>query len=386
MQPYRNSKVLGLIMAASSVAVTGFCQDVNYAHGLDSSLGQLTKHAQSVVIGRIETITGVRGDKQTLLVTECTNIYGASIAPTNAFDATGWTETSEKPLQQGQLAILFVSSESFTDAADIFNSFRFDYQSRDAGEPIGADIEITGGGRGVIQEDGVFFSEALAAIHGYWSHLRKLPRDALGYAAFLSSLTTSRVDRVRDDANRDLRILIRYGDASFLKQLSQALFLNEQSKEYLNGILKWRESGSPRPVRDMQPTEADWNHWMDALGSTSRVTRLSALAEMLRPERREVVASSSARWHDKVLPLIESPEEDIRTYAAILLSYTSDKCAVGALINRLQSDEPYRRKAVWEALDQVVGDSCPRFDPDASREQREESIKQLRKWIESSAN
>lgn len=366
--------VVGLILV-----VPAYGQSESHAVGLESSIGQLTKLAKSVVLARVDVLPAAVGESHRLRLTECSTIAGEQAPATSELNTGDWLETDS--IRRDKPTIVFLASSPF--ARVDLDAFRFDYQA-----PVsdGPPQYLVGGMRGMIQMDASSVPDISKVITNYWTYLRQVPRDVMGYAVFLSSLATSSVERVRDDAGHDMKFLIRYGDPSFLKQLAATVPLSRQSKGYLDEILKWKEDGSPLAVRDVRPAEADWLRWLSALDSTSHVTRLSALAEMLRPERREVVAQSSERWHGKVLSLIESPDEQVRTYAAILLSYVSDKRALNVLIDGLQAEALYRRQAAWDALERVGGRSCPRFSPDAPREQREESVKQLRKWFDGRAN
>lgn len=351
-----------------------FGQETNLAHGLESSLGQLCKRAHVVVSGQLDGVGTNQEGEIIVRMSSCSNILGAPVSGLSSYILGQFADDRE--LSPGRQAVVFLSSTAF----DAFNAdaYRFDYQAPKA---EGTSCFVVGGTRGIIQEDAASIGEVIEALAGYWSLLHSPSRDPIAYASFLSSLKTSSVERVRTDAQRDLRLLIRFADIQTLRQIAKDLTSSGESRTYLDSILRWKEQGMPITVRDWEPTKADWDVWMSALSSTSAVDRLRALAEMSRPERRESVYSESTRWHDKVVPLLQDSDEGVRLSSALLLSNMSDNRAWEVLVDMLRSTEVYRRRDAWKELVRASDGACPPFDPDAAPAQRDQSFAQLKVWV-----
>lgn len=350
------------------------CEEVNYTHYLESSLGQLCKLAKAVVFGDLVGLATNQEGEIIVRMAGCSNFLGAPVSAESAFVVGKWVDVRE--IKLGQPALVFISTATFNP----FNSdaFHFDYHA-----PQTDDVPtyVIGGDRGILQGDHASLASVSAASARYWSFLRSNQHDELAYAAFLSELTTSSVERIRADAQRDWRLLIRFADIPTMQRFAKALPEDTQLAAYFDKILRWKEEGMPVATRDRKPTEADWNFWMSALGSTAMVDRIHALAEMYRPERHDSVYGALARWHEKVLPLLEDSDEGVRLSAALLLSGASDKRAWPVLVDGLQSNESYRRQAAWNELLRASGGGCPSFDPDAPPSQREQSIARLKDWV-----
>jgi len=372
------TKALTVLIFCSIAASNVLGEGVNYAHGLESSLGQLCKLAQTVVSGHLVGVETNQDEEIIVRVTGCSNVLGAPISADSAFVVGKWVDVEE--IRPGQSALVFVSPTRF----DAFNSdvFRFDHQ---IAQPLAPSVYVVGGTRGVVQGDDATLAAVRTASAGYWPFFRTMPRDTVAYASFLSGLTTSGVERVRTDAERDLRLLVRFADIPALQQIQQVIPPDTETRSYFDAMFRWKEKGMPVSVRDWTPAEADWELWMSALASSATVDRIHALAEMLRPERREAVNGAVTRWRDKVLPLLHDSDEGVRLSSALLLSGASDKRAWPVLVDGLQSDQVYWRRDVWKEVQRASGGACPAFDPTALPAEREQSITRLKDWIKSRA-
>ena len=353
------------------------------ARGVDSSLGQLTKRAQAVVVGEVVAIETNETGGISIRLQEAHSILGVTVSPVVTFELG----TAARPyLAVGDRVLAFVSSEKFD--AENFQSFRFDYY-----EELRDDKPryVMAGLRGLIAGDDSSVAGASEVVSGYWQQLREEPRNPFEYAAFLNDLLTNGIgqlqigvenDRIRVDAESDLRILVRYSDIPTIERLLRDEAFPPHIHAHIERILQWKVDGEPRVVRDWQPTDDDWIRWISLLESESRADNLAALAELSQPERRDAVLQSIERWQEGVAALLGSSEDDVRIWAAVLLSSASDERALIPLVGGLQSDVDYRRKAAWEALEQMSEGDAPSFDPDASPEVRRQAIERIKEWAE----
>jgi|GEM_PF-3195225 len=369
--------ILGLLL------VEAFALQASYARGLDSTLGQLTKRAQAVVVGEVVAVDTNETGRISIRLQEAQSILGVAISPVVTFEL----DTTARPyLGIGNSVLAFVSSEKFN--AENFHSFRFDYYET---FPDENPRYVMAGLRGLIAGEKAIVTEAATVVSRYWQQLREGPRNPFVYAAFLNDLITSdvghvridtEIDRIRIDAESDLRILVRYSDIPTIEQLLRKHSFPPHIHAHIERILQWKMDGEPHVIRDWQPTDADWIRWMSLLHSESRADKLAALAELSQPERRDAVLQSIERWQEGVAVLLQSTEDDVRLWAAVLLSSASDERALIPLVGGLQSDVDYRRKAAWEALERISGGAAPPFDPDASPEIRKQAIERIKEWAE----
>lgn len=360
-------------------AIDASAQTEILANGLESSLGQLCKRSQSIFAGRISLVTATN-DGVTIGLIGCSNLWGVSVALTNLVLADGSFRTNGELLPTlAQNVVVFASPIPF-DPANL-QAYRWSYEehfpANTAMEPV---LYTVGGIRGVIALDQTSEQTLMTSIGHYWQQLRGPTRSFDTYVSFLTSAQTSTVERVSQDARRDLMLLIRFADIPTLRELSQKGLLNEEGRTYLEKILTWKEKGEPANVRDMTPKDEDLIAWRQALGEGTDSMLLHALTEMLMSERRSWIESKSTIWHEDVANLLSNKNPTVRGLSALLLNAVHDDRALPVLIEMLRSDDVDWRSAAWKELKVKCGDNVS-FDPNALSVAREESVKAVENWF-----
>jgi len=310
----------------------------------------------------------------------CSNLWGVSVAAKNRVFANGSFGNDGDPVPDPGQTVLVFASPTRLDPMN-FKAFRWDYAERFAETgSVDAVLFVAGGLRGVIVLESSSGAESLTAVSKYWSHLRGTAHDFEKYAGFLTCIQTSAVERVRQDARCDLRLLIRFADKPTLRDLRQKGLLNEEGRAYLEKILAWKEKGEPKNVRDLTPKATDMAAWMQALREGTDSTRLHALAEMIIPERRSWLEKNSDSWREDVANLMSNRNSAVKGLSAILLSHVGDARAVHVLLEMLRNEDVYCRRAAWKELEARCGASVS-FDPDALPAAREESVRNVENWF-----
>lgn len=367
---------LSFFLASATAAPA---QTETLADGLESSLGQLCKRSQSIFAGKISSLTATNNGVAIGLV-GCSNLWGASVAVTNQVLADGSFRTDGESVPTlAQNVVVFASPIPFDPAN--FQAYRWSYEAhfpeKAATEPV---LHAVGGTRGIIALDKTSELTLINSIGHYWEQLRGTARSFDTYASFLTSAQTSTVERVRQDARRDLMLLIRFADKPTLRELRQKGLLNEEGRAYLEKILTWKEKGEPTNVRDMTPKDEDLTAWRQALREGTDSTRLHALTEMLMSERRPWIESKSTLWREDVANLLSNKNPTVRGLVALLLNYVRDDRAIPVLIEMLMSDDVDWRRTAWKELKVKCGAGVS-FDPDALPVVRDESVGTVENWF-----
>lgn len=359
-------------------------QTETLADGLESSLGQLCKRSQSIFVGKISSVT-VTNNGVAIGLIGCSNLWGASLAVTNRVFADGSFRADGEPVPTlAQNVVVFAAPIPFAPAN--FQAYRWSYKEP---FPEKADAEgvlyVVGGTRGIIPLDKAAELPLITAIGHYWEQLRGSARGFEAYASFLTSAQTSTVERVRQDARRDLMLLIRFADKPTLRELRKKGLLNEEGRAYLEKILTWKEKGEPANVRDLTPKDEDLIVWRRALREGTDSTRLHALTEMLMSERRPWIERKSTRWREDVADLLSNKNPTVRGLSALLLNSVRDDRAIPVLIEMMRSDDVDWRRTAWKELKVKCGGDVS-FDPDALPVAREESVRTVENWFKNHRN
>jgi hypothetical protein len=355
----------------------------------ESTFGQLVKRAQSVVVGNMSAVTTNETGVILIHLRDCSSIHGAPVPADATFELGPARLLGRMPLPIGQPIVAFASSLEFN--WENFESFRFDYRES---FPERAPQFILAGARGLTHGNRSAIDQTLTVIRQYWNHLREEPRDALSYAAFLITLLAEdsseppvdpHDDRIRFDARSDLRFLIRYAEIDQIRLILNLEPMEAGTRAYAERILQWKIDGEPTPDHRHQPSDENFRRSLLLLKTGSRSQKLGVLADLMSPRRMEWALRHADIWLATVVRLLESPEEDVRLWSAVLLSHLNDRRCIPPLTEALQSKIGYRRKAAWEALERVSNGAVPSFDPDGPPNERREAIKRIMTWLKTNA-
>ncbi len=183
-------------------------QDKPFA--LLGSVGQQVKLCNLIVVGRATAVKRPEdvSDTEPIVVTISveTNVFGTAPRKKVQVRLSGW-DAERAVYRKGDRFLVFLSMTNYT-VNTFVNVGHFDFDiSRKKGEAVTRPV-VFYGGRAMIRLDNVETErEVLAAVNGYLACLRKGIRDADKYYSMLREFVRSPVERIREDARSDLRLI-----------------------------------------------------------------------------------------------------------------------------------------------------------------------------------
>lgn len=280
--------------------------------------------------------------------------------------------------QQGEEVILFLSRK-WIDPNLVYYSFdrvdEFeDYKQLD-------EWVVVGGRRGMLTGNEVILDDLENVIRQYDKHLRK-PIDIKRYVYFLAEMREYPNDRVIMDAwGYDWYRTIISGEWQDARQ--EIL----EADDLPEAIIRWREMARERSAaslrtRSREEVEATFeeHEWWDAIRSGDK-DRIRHAFRLLGNYASHELELYQDLWREDMMDLLESPDADIRVWAASRLVRISEKSAIPVLIQALRSERRVRRSASSIELRRYTGQNIP-FDPDAPTDARERMVKAWEEWWE----
>jgi hypothetical protein len=224
----------------------------------DSSLGQLCKVSDRVIVGQVQDVATVSTNSLASTEDPFLNLEASEgllwqltvkpeqelIGVKQSRMAVAWLPVirSVKSVPKtGDRVVVFISTNSIYYLPHEVRDWDFDRVGAEArGKKWKRDV-VAGYDRGLLtltKEDG---EETVRIIQGYMTHLRGSKRDRYSYFDFLHGLLSNRNERVRLDARVDILNLVRNLSKEEIRKVVETSTVDAQVKDYSRQILEFRE-------------------------------------------------------------------------------------------------------------------------------------------------
>jgi len=352
------------------------CQEAWHTDVVNSTtLGQLTKLSQLVVTGTVEISTNDSVESYVDIA-----VSEPFLGPRVVGSVRIHCASSIRIPSPGS-AILVFASKHVLSSSQRLKALHWQFDESSFGTAAGAEWELVGGQRGIIELPSNERQEISKTVVGYIACLRKGPRDTDVYLQFLSALLKSTVPRIQMDARGDLILLTRYADEEKIRQYLKDGLLPEGVQAYAARLLDSRTQQKLDPQLHGIPDAQEIEILLGQLSSKDRSKQVLGMS-MITSKWRAWANTSRYIWVHQVARLLDDEDRDIRLAACGTLALIQDQRVIPILIEEgLTHESLLYRELTWGNLKQVCGEPVG-FDPRADSSQRMIDVERWRSWWE----
>jgi hypothetical protein len=225
----------------------------------DTTLGQLTKTAERIVVGKVDQVANVStnaiqpGEDKAFLTDlaragtlkaldisfERELVVGQSAGQMNVWLPV-FGSASLLPRSEDRV-IVFLSDKLFVAGQSNAREWAFDRNKAASGAKKHQRMEVDGKDRGILKLEDKAGAELVRVVEGYVKHLRSPNRDRRAYFDFLQALTTNNIERVRLDAKTDALHLIPSLSREELEGVVTTETTDGSLRDYARQVMEWRK-------------------------------------------------------------------------------------------------------------------------------------------------
>ncbi len=342
-----------------------------------STVGQLCKLSQLVMMAEVLDVrTGGELSANEIDLKPITVLYGA--VPADVVTLL-FASQLDDDLKTGTRVVVFASRKEFPFPT--VNPLPWTFDEDTVKGENDAPMRLLGGNRGLIHVE-QNPEDLLNVVSGYLKHLRGTRRSSSSYMAFLRGLAEHSNKRIRQDAEADLFVCIRYRPEEDLQDMLSDGRIDANEKEYVRQILNRKRGTSQKDIGPPIPAdspEVKLRRVQKLLDSTKRADRLAAFTEISKGRDGWALRQRDA-WVERAAECLRDQDPDVRLSAASAMSAVGDKRAIAHLLDGLEHENIAYRAIMWKNLRAVAGTEIPKYDPKANAGEREKSISEIRAW------
>ncbi|NLG35566.1 MAG: hypothetical protein GX548_09460 [Lentisphaerae bacterium] len=371
--PLRQAALLWLLCAILPAA-KGATMTSEPMRNVQSTLGQLVKLSESILIGTVAKATNHPAEDARMECTVEVVWLGDDLPERLTMDMQ---DKRLPALYEPQIALVFVPSALIHE--DVLKTSSWDYRAQGLANQATDPIPVRFPDRSIIPLTRDNQEEYRSLITRYIHFLREPATNAPeSYFWFLHGLLENPDIRIRRDARTDMIHLCRSLDADTLQQiLDTDQPMDADIREYADGIADWKRRGCPVNYNFFIPSGSQVRKWLLDLRSGDPSKINLALLEL--SSTGEWRYQNVSLWRDAVADVLADTHSPRRFLAADLLITVGDLRAVPVLIEGLDSPEAGIRRACWKHL-VTVYNAPVRYDPEAPEERRNDMLLKFKSW------
>jgi hypothetical protein len=350
-------------------------ETVEGARLLATSLGQLVRRSEFIVLAEIVRPVNAQDDNDVLFEAKVERIYFGNAKTVGDRIMVKFADPQNEPLP-GERAILFLTRKWSDPIATFFWDWATRIDNVDGSALAHWRILDPDRARLIVDTNRLALIDDV--IIGYVRQLRGPRFNKDDYARFLASLSEHGDERVREDNRLDI--------SSFLRWLSpeeQDEMLTDDSVPQLirDRIIQRRayhaDSVRTRSLEEVETQFVEFG-WNDKIESGDGEQMRMAFRFLGRFGHHELRQHQRV-WVPALRTLLHSDDPDWQWRAASMLSIVQDRDSITIMLKRLRDPAVPHKRALVNDLQRATGEVFP-FDPDAPEEVREEQIQRWEEW------